>query len=118
MPPSTVRDTISVSPWFRAACVSRDEISSGWSIIKPSIWGFLRIGLVWGDALPRVLRILQPYARGGNGEEQERGGRPPKPECGPLRKMKKGSGSNIFVDSNSPPGAEQYSSLTPFSRCK
>ena len=35
-----VRDTISVSLWLRAAWVKSDEISSGWSIIRPNM-GFL-----------------------------------------------------------------------------
>src|SRR5258706_9035785 len=35
MAPSTVRDTISVSPWLRSACSISDETSSGMSIMRP-----------------------------------------------------------------------------------
>src|SRR6185369_6491063 len=37
MPPSTVFDTISVDPWCRSACRIRSEMSSGLSIINPSM---------------------------------------------------------------------------------
>src|SRR5258706_9035786 len=35
MGPSTVRDTISASPWLRSACSISDETSSGMSIMRP-----------------------------------------------------------------------------------
>src|SRR3954463_408279 len=35
MGPSTVRETISVLPWYSSACRIRDEISSGLSIMSP-----------------------------------------------------------------------------------
>jgi hypothetical protein len=37
--PSTRRETISCSPWWRSACTSSEEISSGCCIIKPFMSG-------------------------------------------------------------------------------
>ena len=53
MSPSTRRETISCSPWWRSAWVSRVEISSGCCIINPfmvlpsvyRVWGAIRPGL-------------------------------------------------------------------------
>src|SRR5262245_34528876 len=40
MSPSTRRETISVSPWWRSACWISDEITSGWRIMSPFMVSF------------------------------------------------------------------------------
>jgi uncharacterized protein YdiU (UPF0061 family) len=73
MSPSTRRDTISPSPWWRSACSISDEISRGWLCIRPSMddRGDGR-AILLGET-ERGLEVQlkgagrTPYSRGGDG---------------------------------------------------